>query len=284
MQLRRPICFAHSQRMYTPLHGISRHLQLNSTSGNLDGSNRTKFSAPRIPCPQDQFSHDIRIQYIYHICIHRADPDVSMDEFRTNMMTLADEWRKLPQAQKLAHSFDFVFMNNMMDAYVKAAGLPDPRPILIGKLECELHKLPEIVKFLQHREYRTDRDVSLFTANADIKFEKQSSLAPANRAHCLAISRRLDLLLDRFLERPAVQKNLLKLTLLCQDSSMNESLHEVGAFRFTRHIHSSFTENTRYNQQDLMEVSRYRLSLRNTNLTSLLDDECCRGVSPGTHC
>ncbi|KAJ7606324.1 hypothetical protein FB45DRAFT_1041356 [Roridomyces roridus] len=227
---------------------------------------------------------------VYHIAIHRAGPDVSMDEFKTNMRVLADKWLNLPQSKKFARSCDLIFMNNMMDGYVKVAGLPDSRPIFIGKGEYEnaesitevsvhqimnstvkpsdyllqLNKLPETVKYFKHPEYHADRDVTTFVASADIKFERQSNLASANRAHCLAVlevpegrsaeecERRLDLLLDRFLKRPVVQKNVLKLTLLRQDSSMNHSLHEVGIFRFTKHtliIHGEYA-----NQQDLMET------------------------------
>ncbi|KAJ7636694.1 hypothetical protein FB45DRAFT_1024795 [Roridomyces roridus] len=257
---------------------------------------------------------------VYFFSVNRAPPNVSMDEFKAQIESVTAQGLQFQRTAKTTRKCDLatiplssIIMNNTMDDYVKAAGLPNPRPIILTKTELyEERELKEESEVLKHPALATDSDidVSMFFAHANIMFERQSSVTSTKRAHCLAIlelpedrsaeecEKRLDVLLDRFMKRPVVQKNILKFSLVSpwlapslsslgvshriwkfrptQDSSMNDSLREEGWHRLGKHtliIHGEYAS-----QQDLMEA----LDVTDPTLAELIVEAVKDFDTPGT--
>jgi hypothetical protein len=90
------------------------------------------------------------------IWIHPIPPDLSIQKFSAKIKTQADSLLALPSAQKNLLKYDLVglFMpfsnlypdrhrtqiipNNKLDSYFKALGFPEPQPVVLVKIECEV--------------------------------------------------------------------------------------------------------------------------------------------------
>ncbi|KAJ7306972.1 hypothetical protein DFH08DRAFT_901506 [Mycena albidolilacea] len=179
------------------------------------------------------------------IGIHQAPPGLSKKEFETGIETLVANWLELPIIKINAIKMDMIFSNDLLEAQVKAAGLPDSRPFAIIKTEYET--VDNMVAVMQHQEsqklvagrheFKRERGASVFSAEVTTKIDKPGS---KGRAHGIVIlkvpagespehfARKLEALLDRFVALPATQKCVSKCTLLHNEKSLENQLNAMG--------------------------------------------------------
>ncbi|KAJ7135769.1 hypothetical protein C8R44DRAFT_768982 [Mycena epipterygia] len=179
------------------------------------------------------------------IGIHQTPPDLSKKEFETGIETLVANWLELPVVKTNALKMDMIFSNDLLEAQVRAAGLPDSRPFAIIKTEYET--VDSMLAVMQHQEsqkivagrqeFKQERGASVFSAEVTTKIDKPGS---KDRAHGIAIlkvpegespehfARKLEALLERFVAVPATQKCVSKCTLLHSGKSLEHQLNAMG--------------------------------------------------------
>jgi len=179
------------------------------------------------------------------IGIHQAPPDLSKKEFETGIETLVANWLELPIVKTNAVKMDIIFSNDLLEAQVKAAGLPDSRPFAIIKTEYET--VDNMVAVMQHQEsqklvagreeFKQERGASVFSAEVTTKIDKPGSKDPAHGIAILkvrqqespdTIARKLEALSDRFVALLATQKCVSKCTLLHSGKSLENQLNAMG--------------------------------------------------------
>ncbi|KAJ6544627.1 hypothetical protein DFH09DRAFT_1088491 [Mycena vulgaris] len=69
---------------------------------------------------------------------HLIPAHLSIQEFSAKMEAQVDSLLALPSAQKNLLKYDLIIPNNKLDSYFKALGFPEPQPVVLGKIECEV--------------------------------------------------------------------------------------------------------------------------------------------------
>ncbi|KAJ7825949.1 hypothetical protein B0H13DRAFT_1918395 [Mycena leptocephala] len=72
------------------------------------------------------------------IWIHPIPPDLSIQKYSAKLGTQADSLLALPSAQKNLLKYDLIIPNKKLDSCFKALGFPEPQPVVLVKIECEV--------------------------------------------------------------------------------------------------------------------------------------------------
>ncbi|KAJ7828338.1 hypothetical protein B0H14DRAFT_2812099 [Mycena olivaceomarginata] len=215
-------------------------------------STKVSSDPPRLPYhlipPQPQTNltdeaHSDSLPSIAFLCfgIHQAPPGLSKKEFETGIETLVANWLELPIIKINALKMDMIFSNDLLEAQVKAAGLPDSRPFAIIKTEYETERVHILVQVMQHQRVAEAIQAgarSLRVLGGGHNTNRQPG--SKGRAHGIAIlkvpagespehfARKLEALLDRSVALPATQKCVSKCTLFAHEKSLENQLNAMG--------------------------------------------------------
>ncbi|KAJ7732005.1 hypothetical protein B0H16DRAFT_182598 [Mycena metata] len=76
------------------------------------------------------------------IWLHPIPDHLSIKEFSAKIEAQTDSLLALPSAQTNILKYDLMIPNNKLDTYFKALGFPDPQPVVLAKIECEVRPSP----------------------------------------------------------------------------------------------------------------------------------------------
>ncbi|KAJ6526800.1 hypothetical protein B0H19DRAFT_1084376 [Mycena capillaripes] len=69
---------------------------------------------------------------------HPIPAHLSIQEFSAKIEAQAESLLALPSAQKNLLKYDLIIPNNKLDSYFKALGFPEPQPVVLEKIDCEV--------------------------------------------------------------------------------------------------------------------------------------------------
>ncbi|KAJ7628829.1 hypothetical protein FB45DRAFT_1028895 [Roridomyces roridus] len=225
-------------------------------------------------------SSSYRKDRVHWISIHNKLPNVTVDDFKGRRELLVKEHINIPVVQENLVKLDFIISNNMLDDYIKAAGLPAPSPVILLSGECatrdhvvQITDDPGVQALVQQfPELRPGRNVSVLVADSKVLLDKESHISPSNRVHRFAMlevpegvaphdcEAKLDALSNRFTKLALVQKNVLRRTVLATsvdnlDSAMrqlNVQLAKLPTFIIQEEY------ETQSNMMELLNSAEYK--------------------------
>ncbi|KAJ7742252.1 hypothetical protein B0H16DRAFT_1464124 [Mycena metata] len=176
------------------------------------------------------------------IWLHPIPEHLSIKEFSAKIEAQTDSLLALPSAQTNILKYDLMIPNNKLDIYFKALGFPEPRPVVLAKIECEgIHQSAEhCAQFLVDTEVIEMISTAPEFAGASIfsmdTVTKIDSGSDAGGDACIGIfkcpphlSRAqfhefVDKASDGLVALPTVQKNIVKQTMWIQNDTLEKDV------------------------------------------------------------
>ncbi|KAJ7925595.1 hypothetical protein B0H13DRAFT_2314391 [Mycena leptocephala] len=196
----------------------------------------------------------VRKDRYFCLQVHKAPPQLSKKEFETSVHAHISEWFALPVLSDNALSLNIILLNELLDKYASAAGMPKPRPtaMLCGEFQRPDHIAAVLrAPALREREgvYKSGSALYLFNGDIITKIDKPG---PNNRAHGFATLKVPEGQSQKQYERTlgAISGRLVALPI-----AQNDVLSGAGAMRaygFATSGAASFILHVEYENQDTL--------------------------------
>ncbi|KAJ7443932.1 hypothetical protein B0H11DRAFT_2090248 [Mycena galericulata] len=173
--------------------------------------------------------------------IHKAPYHLSTEEFKARIEKFVEGWLALSVVRNTTLKVEMILTNDLLTPHAKADGIPIPLPgaIVTSEFGSPDHIMavasdPAVKQFIGTDElFKPDRAASVFSAQIRTKVIKPGS---KDRLHSFGIlkvpqylttenyARKFEEILGRLVALPAIQKCLLKYTLLLKGKSNENQL------------------------------------------------------------